>query len=108
MIKDVRRIFEGQGILEKTSTEGVVKKLILGATLISSPNSVDDVLVVDIGDYGYEYLVDSEDVIISSGGTIEFESLDAKYQIRKVGDGDVLGNLNPDTNEEEEESETNV
>ena len=102
-MKDVREIFDGKAILEKTTAEGVVKKVIFGATLISSPNEVDDSLIVDIGDYGYGYLVDSEDVTILADGTIEFEALDAKYRIRKVDESDDLGNLNPNDAPEEEE-----
>lgn len=102
-MKDVREIFKGQGILEKTSSAGVVKRLIEGATLVSSPNSLEDGLIVGAADYGYEYSVDSEDVTILADGTIEFEALDAKYQIRKVDESDDLNNLNPDDTAEEEE-----
>jgi hypothetical protein len=106
-MKDVREIFKGEGILVKTSDAGVVKRLIVGATLESSPNSVEDSLLVGIDEYGYEYAVDSEDVIILADGTIEFEALGAKYQIRTVDEGDDLENLNPDIIGQEEEPETN-
>jgi hypothetical protein len=106
-MKDVREIFEGQGILEKTSDAGVVKILIVGATLESSSNSVEDSLIVGIDERGYEYAVDSEDVIISADGTIEFEALGANYRIREITETDDLDNLNPDGSGEEEEPETN-
>lgn len=103
---DIREIFKGEAILEKTTNEGVVKRLIEGATLIASPDSVRDGLLVGAGDYDYEYSVDSEDVTILADGTIEFEALGAKYRIRKVEESDDLSNLNPDETGEEEELET--
>jgi hypothetical protein len=101
-MKDVREIFKGEGILEKTSDAGVVKVLIGGAILESSANSLEDSLIVGIDERGYEYAVDSEDVIISADGTIEFEAFDAKYLIRKINENDDLNNLNPDDTAEEE------
>ena len=96
-MKDVRQLFENkERILEKSDG---YKVLVSGARLVSSPNSVEDSLILDVNDYGYEYEVDSEDVKVSSDGTIEFESLGAKYIIRDIGEEDDLLNLNPETDE---------
>jgi hypothetical protein len=101
-MKDIRPIFDGEGILEKTSREEVFKRYIFGATLTSSTGNPDDFITVDMGDYGYEYLVDSEDVTIESDGSVSFEAFDAKYFIRKVSEGDDLRNLNPELEDSEE------
>jgi hypothetical protein len=102
-MKDVRLIFEGEGILEKSGADGVFKRVIEAARLISGPNMESDELIIDSGDHGAIYDVDSEDIVISQDGTIEFEALDAKYRIRKVDESDDLSNLNPDDAPEEEE-----
>lgn len=103
-MKDVRYLVadDSEKILERIDESGVYKVLIIGATLVSSPNQIDDELVVGVGSHGQAYRVDSEDVTISSDGTIEFEALDAKYVIRDVTEDDDLSNLNPETEEEEE------
>jgi len=101
-MKDIRPIFDGEGILEKTSREGVFKRYIFGATLTSLTGNPDDFITVDMGDYGYEYLVDSEDVTIESDGSVSFEAFDAKYVIRKVSEADDLRNLNPELEDREE------
>lgn len=102
-MKDVRELFEGQRILEKTEGSETFKRIVYGALLISSPEAEDDSLVLDMGSYGYEYSVDGEDVTISPDGTIEFEAFDAEYVIRAIGEDDDLSNLNPETETEEEE-----
>ena len=101
-MKDMRPIFDGEGILEKTSREGVFKRYIFGATLTSSTGNPDDFITVDMGDYGYEYLVDSEDVTIESDGSVSFEAFEAKYVIRKVSEAEDLRNLNPELEDSEE------
>jgi hypothetical protein len=101
-MKDKRLIFKGEGILEKTSSEGVFKRYIFGATLTSSPDNPDDYITVDMSDYGYDFLVDSEDVTIDSDGIITFEAFDAQYVIRKVSEADDLRNLNPELEDSEE------
>jgi hypothetical protein len=101
-LKDIRLIFEGEGILEKTSREGVFKRYIFGATLASSPDNPDDFITVDMSDYGYDFLVDSEDVTIEPDGSVSFEAFDAKYVIRKVSEADDLRNLNPELEDSEE------
>jgi hypothetical protein len=101
-MKDIRPIFDGEGILEKTSREGVFKRYIFGVTLTSSTGNPDDFITVDMGDYGYEYLVDSEDVTIESDGSVSFEAFDAKYVIRKVSEADDLRHLNPELKDSEE------
>lgn len=101
-MKDVRLIFEGEGIMEKSGVDGVFKRAIEGARLVSGPDMESDELIVDSGDHGTIYEVDSENVTISADGTIEFEALDAKYRIRKVDESDDLNKLNPDDTAEEE------
>jgi|AntRauMFilla1563_2_1112583.scaffolds.fasta_scaffold83163_1 hypothetical protein len=101
-MKDVRLVYEGVGILEKSTSEGTFKRLILGAVLVASSEDENDYITVDMGDYGYDYLVDSEDVTISPDGTIEFEAHDAKYVIRKVAEDDNLTSLNPEPEDSEE------
>lgn len=96
-MKDIRQLFENkERILEKNDG---YKVLVSGARLVSSPNSIEDLLILDVNDYGYEYEVDSEDVKVSSDNTIEFESLGAKYVIRDIREEDDLSNLNPDSDE---------
>jgi hypothetical protein len=101
-MKDVRLVFEGDGIMEKSGADGVFKRVIEGARLVSGPDMESDELIIDSGDHGTIYEVDSEDVIISADGTIEFEAFDAKYLIRKINETDDLNNLNPDETAEEE------
>jgi hypothetical protein len=55
-----------------------------------------------MSDYGYDFLVDSEDVNIDSDGIITFEAFDAQYVIRKVSEADDLRNLNPELEDSEE------
>jgi hypothetical protein len=102
-MKDVRLIFEGEGILEKSEADGVFKRIIQAARLVSGPDMESDELIIDSAYYGAIYDVDSEDIVISQDGTIEFEALNAKYRIRKINETDDLNNLNPDDTPEEEE-----
>ena len=102
-MKDVRELFEGERLLVKTTDGGEEKTVVYGALLISSPDTIEDALVFNRGGYGYEYAVDSEDVNILPDGTIEFEAFDSKYVVREINDTDDMSNLNPQTEDEEEE-----
>lgn len=102
-MKDVRVIFEGEGVLEKTGTDGVFKRPIEGARIISGPEMETDELIIDSGDHGTIYDVDSEDIVISQDGTIEFKAFDSKYVIRKATEDDDLANLNPEPENTEEQ-----
>jgi len=102
-MKDVRLIFEGDGIMEKSGADGVFKRIIEGARHVSGPEMDSDELIVDSGDHGTVYEVDSEDIVISQEGTIEFEAFEAKYVIRKITEDDDLANLNPEPEDTEEQ-----